>query len=98
MSYEKSTDLSVIGEPVRMDFESFFEETGRKLHLEIEPGTFLVANVGSLLCSVQDIVSTAGEEGHTFIKVISNYLFTQFVFLFLFSSIYKYIYIYFFFN
>ena len=39
-----------------------------QLKLEIEPGTFLVANSGALLCSVQDIVTT-GASGHTFLKL-----------------------------
>jgi hypothetical protein len=69
MKSEVSTDLSKIGVPVRADFEQFAADTGRKLHLEIEPGTFLVANVGSLVSTVQDIVST-GTDGHTFIKVL----------------------------
>ncbi len=41
------------------------------MKLEIEPGTFLVANAGALLCSVQDMVST-GTSGHTFIKLDSG--------------------------
>lgn len=68
MSTEKSTDMSLIGVPVMEDFEDFAAETGRELHLEIEPGTFLVANSGALVSTVQDIVST-GKEGHTFIKL-----------------------------
>jgi hypothetical protein len=71
MKSEVSTDLSKIGLPVRQDFEKFAKDTGRKLHLEIEPGTFLVANVGSLVSTVQDIVST-GSDGHTFIKVYTS--------------------------
>ncbi|CAN0294774.1 unnamed protein product [Ascophyllum nodosum] len=68
MSGEKSTDLQVIGAPVKGDFENFAKETGRELKLEIEPGTFLVANAGSLVCTVQDMVST-GESGYEFIKL-----------------------------
>mmetsp|Transcript_3327 Transcript_3327/g.5173 ORF Transcript_3327/g.5173 Transcript_3327/m.5173 type:complete len:477 (+) Transcript_3327:3-1433(+) len=69
MKNEASTDLLKIGEPVKKDFEAFYEETGRKLKLEIEPGTFLVANACSLLTSVQDIVRTLGSEGRTFVKL-----------------------------
>ena len=68
MSYEKSTDLQEVGAPVKVAFQKFADETGRKLKLEIEPGTYLVANSGSLLCAVQDIVDT-GKSGHTFIKL-----------------------------
>ena len=53
MSYEASTDLLKVGAPVKKEFEDFATRTGRKLKLEIEPGTFLVANAGTLLCSVQ---------------------------------------------
>ena len=68
MSGEESTDLQAIGAPVKGDFEAFKEETGRELKLEIEPGTFLVANAGSLVCTVQDVVST-GSAGYEFIKL-----------------------------
>jgi diaminopimelate decarboxylase len=71
MSYEKSTDLQLVGEPVREAFRKFAEATGRKIKLEIEPGTFLVANAGVLLSTVQDIVST-GKNGYTFIKLDSG--------------------------
>jgi len=68
MPGEVSTDLDIISAPVKEAFEQFAEETGRKLHLEIEPGTFLVANAGAILCTAQDIVST-GAAGHEFIKL-----------------------------
>mmetsp|Transcript_346 Transcript_346/g.490 ORF Transcript_346/g.490 Transcript_346/m.490 type:complete len:459 (+) Transcript_346:37-1413(+) len=66
MSYEKSTDLSVVGAPVMESFRQFAKETGREIRLEIEPGTFLVANAGALLASVGDVVST---DLHSFIKL-----------------------------
>ncbi len=65
---EKTTDLSIIGAPVKELFESFAEETGRQLNLEIEPGTFLVARAAAVLSTIQDIVST-GAEGYTFYKL-----------------------------
>ncbi len=46
MSYETSTDLQQIGPVVKEKMEDFMKENGRKLHLEIEPGTFLTANAG----------------------------------------------------
>ncbi|KAK3264834.1 hypothetical protein CYMTET_26443 [Cymbomonas tetramitiformis] len=72
MSYEKSTELAVVGKPVQEAFENFAAETGRKLHLEIEPGTFLLANSCSLVTTVQDMVTTGGPEGHTFLKLDSG--------------------------
>jgi len=71
MATEPSTDLSVVGVPVKEAFVAFAERTGRKLALEVEPGTFLVANAGSLITRVQDVVST-GANGHTFLKLDSG--------------------------
>lgn len=68
MAYEKSTELGVVGLPVKAAFEAFAAETGHKLRLEIEPGTFLVANSAALLSTVQDIVTT-GSSGRDFIKL-----------------------------
>ena len=68
MPDEKSTDLQVVGLPVKEKFEEFAVETGRQIHLEVEPGTFLVANACALLSKVQDVVST-GEGGYEFIKL-----------------------------
>lgn len=71
MAYEKTTDLQEVGAPVKEAFEAFAAETGRELHLEIEPGTWLVANACSLVTTVQDIVST-GESGFHFLKLDSG--------------------------
>merc|ERR1719331_2011975 len=68
MSYEGSTDLSVVGAPVTDAFQAFAKDTGRELHLEIEPGTFLLANSGALVSTVQDVVTT-GDAGHSFLKL-----------------------------
>ena len=60
MSYEaeKSTNLQTCGAPVKEAMEAFAKETGRELQLEIEPGTFLLANACSLVSRVQDKVAT----------------------------------------
>ncbi len=68
MACEESADMEAIGLRVKQDFEDFAKEHGRELELEIEPGTFLVANAGALLCTAMDIVDT-GAEGYTFIKI-----------------------------
>jgi diaminopimelate decarboxylase len=65
---EKTTDLQKIGKTVKALFQSHAKETGRKLRLEIEPGTYLVALAGALVCTVQDLVSTGGE-GYEFLKL-----------------------------
>ena len=53
---EKSTKLSEIGAPVVDEFKEFAKEHGRELKLEIEPGTYLVANAGALVTTIQDKV------------------------------------------
>ena len=68
MSDESATDLQLVGESVKRAFEEFAERTQRRLKLEIEPGTFLVANAGALITTIQDVTST-GPEGHSFLKL-----------------------------
>lgn len=68
MTGEISADLQVIGERVNKDFIAFAEQHGRQLHLEVEPGTYLVANAGALVCTIMDVVDT-GSEGNTFLKI-----------------------------
>ena len=68
MDYEKTANLEEIGNHVKGLFWDFYERTGRKLHLEVEPGTFLAANSASLITEVIDIVDT-WEDGYNFIKV-----------------------------
>jgi len=63
---EKTTDLGEIGAPVTEAFKEFASEHGRELHLEIEPGTYLVANAGALVTKIQDKVTTSD---HTFLKM-----------------------------
>lgn len=54
---EQTTDLGEIGAPVTEAFKEFAKEHGRELRLEIEPGTYLVANAGALVTKIQDKVS-----------------------------------------
>jgi len=68
MPDENETDLKEIGEPVKNLFIDFAKETGRKLKLEIEPGTFLLAHACSLVAQVQDITTT-GKDGYRFLKL-----------------------------
>ena len=68
MNGEPFTDLQQIGLPIRQAFEELARETGRRIHLEIEPGTYLTANSCSLLTTIQDITDT-GEEGFRFLKM-----------------------------
>lgn len=68
---ETGADLRAIGERVKQDFTAFAEKTGRRLHAEIEPGTFLVANAGALVAAAMDVVDT-GPKGRRFIKIDSG--------------------------
>ena len=71
MDDEISTNLDDIGNHVAQEFHDFSERYGRKLDLEIEPGTYLVANAGAMVTTVMDVVDT-GEEGYNFIKIDSG--------------------------
>jgi diaminopimelate decarboxylase len=66
---EMTTNLQEIGKPVMEAFQKFQQDEGRSLHLEIEPGTYLVAMAGALVSTVQDKVFTTGEGSHTFLKL-----------------------------
>ena len=57
-----------MGAPVCRAIEDFYKSTGRKIKLEIEPGTYLMANGGSLIATVQDITAT-GKGGYEFLKL-----------------------------
>ena len=65
---EKSTDLADVGQHVRRELEDFRARTGRELHLEIEPGTYLVANAGAVVATCIDVVDT-GKDGYLFAKL-----------------------------
>ena len=71
MADEISTDLQTASQPIAEEFERFAREHDRRLHLEIEPGTFLVANAAALVCTAIDVVDT-GADGYHFIKVDSG--------------------------
>ena len=71
MAGEKITDLVEIGTPILQMFKTLAEETGRSLRLEIEPGTYLLANSCSLVTTVQDVVTT-GSSGYNFLKLDSG--------------------------
>jgi diaminopimelate decarboxylase len=68
---EQTADLAKIGLPIAEAFRSFAGKHGRKLHLEVEPGTYLVANTAALVATAIDVVDT-GPAGYRFIKVDSG--------------------------
>lgn len=67
MSYEKSADLQSIGNSVAEIFREFYNETGRKINLELEPWKYMVINSCSVIAKVDDIVDT-GKNWYKFIR------------------------------
>lgn len=65
---EEETDMHAVADIFRDKIAQFAAETGRKLHLEIEPGTWLVAHSGSLLAQIVDMVDT-GKAGFNFLRL-----------------------------
>jgi diaminopimelate decarboxylase len=68
MPGEVSTDLQDVGYHVERELIEFQEREGRKLSLEVEPGTYLVARSGAVVASCIDVVDT-GKDGYTFVKL-----------------------------
>lgn len=54
MPDEQSADVALLGSYAKEQIEGFYKETGRKLKMEIEPGTFIVANSGYAVTRVLD--------------------------------------------
>jgi diaminopimelate decarboxylase len=65
---EKEADMQAIAQIFSEKLTQFFKDTGRKLQLEIEPGTYFIAHAGVLVARVDDIVDT-GTDGYTFLKL-----------------------------
>ena len=65
---ETETDLVAASRAVDGLIGRFAAETGRRLEVEIEPGTYLTANAGWVVGAVHDVVET-GADGHVFVKV-----------------------------
>ena len=68
MPGEPSVDLDDVGAHVRNELLAFRDRDGRSLHLELEPGTYLVANAGYVVATVVDVVDT-GRDGYLFAKL-----------------------------
>lgn len=65
---ERETDMRLVANEFSTRLEAFAHETNRKLRIEVEPGTWLVAHAGVLLAQVDDIVNT-GSDGYTFLRL-----------------------------
>jgi diaminopimelate decarboxylase len=68
MPEEPTVDLADVGGHVRTELLAFHGRDGRRLGLEIEPGTFLVARAGAVVASCVDVVDT-GRDGYLFAKL-----------------------------
>ena len=68
MPSEPSVDLEDVGQHIRGELLSFHKQHGRALDLEIEPGTYLVANAGYVVATCVDVVDT-GADGFVFAKL-----------------------------
>lgn len=68
MPGEPSTDLPDVGTHVGQELVAFRDRDGRALHLEIEPGTYLVATAGVVVATCVDVVDT-GRDGYLFAKL-----------------------------
>ena len=68
MPEEPSADMADVASHVSRELVGFRERHGRALHLEIEPGTFLVANAGAVVATCIDVVDT-GKDGYLFAKL-----------------------------
>jgi len=68
MPEEPAVDLDEVAAHLRGEFEAFREREGRALHLEIEPGTYLVAQAGAVVATCIDVVDT-GRDGYVFAKL-----------------------------
>lgn len=62
---QKAMDLSAMGARLAADMEAFCTAYGRRIELRLEPGRFLVAESGTLLCTVTSVKRTP--EGRVFV-------------------------------
>jgi diaminopimelate decarboxylase len=68
MPNEDSVNLEEVAWHVRTELEGFHAREGRALHLELEPGTLLVAESGAVVATCVDVVDT-GRDGYLFAKL-----------------------------
>lgn len=66
MPDEVAADIEQLGLYAKQQIEAFYKRTGRKLKVEIEPGTYIMANSGYIISKVLD-KKTTGLKGFNFI-------------------------------
>ena len=68
MRTEKTANLDEISAPIAQALREFESKTGRKIKLEIEPGSFFVVNIGTLISQIIDSKDT-GKDGYKFLII-----------------------------
>jgi len=71
MADEPTLDIKQTTEQIAAEVQRFADEMGRKIHVEIEPGTYLVAPIATLITKAIDVKDT-GSDGHTFAIINSG--------------------------
>jgi len=66
MPDETAANIEQLGLYAKRQLELFYARTGRKLKMEVEPGTYIMANAGYIVTSVVDKKIT-GENGFNFV-------------------------------
>ncbi|MDR0490551.1 MAG: hypothetical protein LBH28_04825, partial [Oscillospiraceae bacterium] len=59
MPDEHAADTGILGSYAKSRIEDFYNKTGRKLRMEIEPGTYIIANSGYAVTRIIDKKSTS---------------------------------------
>ncbi|MDR2570340.1 MAG: diaminopimelate decarboxylase [Oscillospiraceae bacterium] len=59
MPDEYAADVPLLGSYAKMQIDAFYKRTGRKLKMEIEPGTYIVANSGYAVTRLIDMKKTS---------------------------------------
>jgi diaminopimelate decarboxylase len=59
MPGEYAADVALLGSYAKMQIEDFYQRTGREMKMEIEPGTYIVANAGYAITALLDKKQTA---------------------------------------
>lgn len=68
MPGDHNADMIKIAEVLKNELIKFKNETGRKVHLEIEPGRLMVVHGGSIISKIIDKTDT-GKNGYKFLRV-----------------------------
>jgi diaminopimelate decarboxylase len=68
MPDERAADVQELGLHAKGEIIEFYQKTGRKLVMTVEPGTFIMANAGFLVTTVLDKKQT-GADGFNFLVV-----------------------------